>query len=69
MGQQSVITYFVEKLYLWLDEVWDEYCGGYESEFLLGKIYAYIECLELMLQHDGIDNKMLLELEVKYGLK
>lgn len=69
MSKQSVIIFIVDKLYAWLDEAWSEYSGGYESEFLLGKIYAYIECLEIILQSEGIDNEELLALEEKYGIK
>lgn len=69
MSEQSVITSLEEEIYKWLDEAWDEYCGGDDSEFLLGKIYAYVECLEILLHSEGIADETLIELESRYGIR
>ena len=69
MCKQSVDTYFQEKLFMWLDEAWEEYSGGNKSDFLLGKIYAYVECLEIIMQQEGCDNDVLLALEEQYGIR
>lgn len=69
MCEQDAITYLQENLITWLDEIWEEYSQGNKSEFLLGEIYAYIECLEIILQYKGVDNKTLLALEKHYGIR
>ena len=69
MCNQSVITYLQEKILLWLDEVWNEYCSFGRTEFLLGKIYAYVECLEIIMELDGADNDEMLALESLYGIR
>lgn len=69
MCMQTAMTYLQERLLSWLDEAWDEYCYCEESDFVLGKIYAYIECLEIILQSEGVDNDTLLALEEKYHIR
>ena len=69
MYKQFVKTSVQEKLLTWLDEAWDEYCCGNESEFLQGKIYAYVECLEVILQSEGVSDEALLALEEQYGIR
>lgn len=59
-----------DKIFAWLDEAWEEYrCCESDSEFLLGKIYAYVECLEVILQQNGVSNDALLALEKQYGIR
>lgn len=52
-----------------LNELWQEYCRGDDSDFLLGEIYAYVECLEVILQSEGADHDVLLDLEARYGIR
>lgn len=54
-----------ENIILFLEELNDEE----PTEFVLGEKYAYIECLEKILQSKGIDNETLLSLEKKYGIR
>lgn len=69
MSEQLTITYVEEKILRWLDEAWDDYCYGSGSEFVLGKIYAYIEVLEEMLSQEGTSDEALLDLESQYGIR
>lgn len=69
MRKQSAITYLKEQLVMWLDEVWKEYCQGNKTDFLLGQIYAYVECLEVLMQCEGVDNQTQLDIETRYGLR
>ena len=69
MGTQSAITHLKEQLTMWLDEIWEEYSKGDESDFLLGEIYGYVECLEIILQYEGVDNATILALEKRYGIR
>jgi len=39
------------------------------SEFLQGELYAYLECLEIILQGQGVDNAELLALEERLGVR
>lgn len=70
MSNQSTKTqYLSESLFEWLEEVWQEYNQGNKSEFLLGEIYAYVECLEVLLRKQGVDNDTLLAIEEHYGIR
>lgn len=69
MHKKSELSYLEGKIFLWLDEAWDEYCCGNKSEFLEGKIYAYVECLEEILHSYGVSNKVLICLERQYGIR
>lgn len=69
MSKKSAIKQLKEKLFMWLDEIWEEYSQGDESEFLLGEIYGYVECLEIILQSEGVDNETILALESRYGIR
>lgn len=69
MGKQLTTAYIEEKLLKWLDEAWDDYCYGGNSEFVLGKIYAYVEVLEEMLSKEGASDESLLDLERQYGIR
>ena len=69
MDKQTVNICAQEKILKWLDEAWDEYCGGNESEFLLGKIYAYVECMEIIFQSEGMGDEMLRAFEEQYGIR
>lgn len=40
-----------------------------QTEFVIGEKYAYIECLEILLQSKGVENEMLITLEKKYGIR
>lgn len=69
MDNQSVVIYLQEKLLEWLDDVWNEYCNCDTSDFLLGQLYAYMECLEVILKSEGVDNSTMLALEEQYGIR
>lgn len=69
MCKQIVNICAQEKILKWLDEAWEEYCRGNESEFLLGKVYAYVECMEIILQSEGMDDEILRVLEEQYGIR
>ena len=69
MCKQSAFTYVQEQIVSWLDEAWDECCLGEQSEFLMGKIYGYVECLEILLRYDGVSDDELLALEAQYGVR
>lgn len=69
MDKQASFGYVPEKILAWLDEAWDEYCLGYQSEFIMGKIYGYVECLEELLRCEGVENSELLLLEEQYGIR
>lgn len=63
--QQSTIHYLEEYILMCLDEIKE----ADMTEFLLGETYAYIECLEIIWESFGIDNKTMLALEAKYGIR
>lgn len=69
MYKQFIKTPVQEKLLTCLDEAWGEYCCGNESDFLLGKIYGYVEYLEIILQSEGVSDEALLALEEQYGIR
>lgn len=58
-----------EKILNCLDEAWYEYCHVNKSDFLLGKIYAYVESLEIIMQDEGVTDEALLALEERYGIR
>lgn len=39
-----------------------------DNDFANGEIYAYVECLELILILSGVKPKKLIKLERKYGI-
>ena len=61
--------YLEEYILLRLEEVREERCQDTESEFLLGEAYAYVECLEVILKRQGVDNETLLTIEKRYGIR
>ncbi len=69
MNKQLTTTYVEEKIFEWLDEAWDDYCYGNRSEFVFGKIYAYVEVLEEMLSLEGVPDEALLDIEKQYGIR
>ena len=69
MSKETVDICAQEKILKWLDEAWEEYRNGYESDFLLGKIYAYVECMEIILQSEGMSDEMLRDFEQQYGIE
>ncbi len=69
MSKQPVDICAQEKILKWLDETWEEYRRGYDTDFLLGKIYAYVECMELILQSEGVSDEMLRAFEERYGIR
>lgn len=69
MGNQTKKVYLSECLFEWLEEVWQEYNQGNKSDFLLGELYAYMECLEVILKRQGVDNDTLLALEEHFGIR
>ncbi len=50
-------------------ECLDELNEAVENDFVMGEKYAYIECLEILLQDKGIKNETMLALEKKYGIR
>lgn len=64
--EEALIHYLEEHIVMCLDDIME---GEKMTDFLTGEIYAYIECLEIILQRQGVDNKTLLALEAKYGIK
>lgn len=46
-------------------ECLDELNEAAENDFVMGEKYAYIECLEILLQDKGIKNETMLALEKK----
>ena len=69
MCKQSAVAELKEEISAWLDEAWDEYRCGVQSEFLLGKIYAFTECLEILPYAEGTADEDIIELEERYGLR
>lgn len=63
--QQNVTHYLEEYIMMCLDEIMETD----KTEFLLGEIYAYVECLEIIWQWKGVDNATMLALEAKCGIK
>ena len=64
--EQTLLRYLEEYIIMCLDEIMEI---GETDDFLIGEIYAYIECLEIILQKQGVDNNTLLALEAKYGIR
>lgn len=64
--EQSIISYLEEYILICLNEI-----TGIDdkTDFLMGEVYAYIECLEILLKKQGKDNEAILELEKKFGIK
>ena len=69
MSKEETIAYLREHLRLCLDELLEDCDNSTDSEFLMGEMYAYTECLEIILQSDGVDNDTLLALEQHYGIR
>lgn len=69
MSKEEIITYLRKRLITNLDELLEDYDNTNQSEFLLGGLYAYTECLEIILQSEGVDNDTLLALEQHYGIR
>ena len=44
-------------------------CGTENTEFLVGEIHAYLDCLEIILQSKGVDRQQILLVEEKYGIR
>lgn len=65
MCKQNTTQYLEEYILMCLDEI----LGKVIDDFLLGEIYAYIECLEIIMKRRGVDDKTLLALEAKYGIR
>lgn len=69
MCKQSVVAELKKEVSAWLDEAWEEYRCVVQSEFLLGKIYAFTECLEMIMYAEGVADEYIIELEERYGLR
>lgn len=63
--QQTIIQYLEEYILMCLDEVLDTEM----TDFLLGEIYAYVECLEIIWGWKGVDTATMLALEAKCGIR
>lgn len=66
MGKKHTVLYLEKYILMCLDEIRSE---GIKTEFVLGEVYAYIECLEIIWQRKGVDNQTMLALEAKYGIR
>ena len=62
--QQTIIQYLEEYILMCLDEVLDTEM----TDFLLGEIYAYVECLEIIWGWKGVDAATMLAFEKKCGI-
>lgn len=51
-----------------LQQSLDELAGNVYNEFQLGEIYAYLECLEIILCNEGVRRDEIMALEKKYGI-
>lgn len=69
MPKKYESMYLDEYILLRLAEVQDERRIDPESEFLLGEVYAYIECLEVILKNGGAEDEELLNLEERFGIR
>lgn len=65
--EAQLVKYLTEYIEKCLEEL--RY-GNAESltEIVCGEIYAYIECLEIILTGKGVNEETLRELELKYGV-
>lgn len=66
MEKKHTVLYLEEYILMCLYEIRSE---GITTEFVLGEVYAYIECLEIIWQRKGVDNQTMLALEAKYGIR
>ena len=64
--EETLTHYLVKYIFMCLDEIMEI---EEMTDFLTGEVYAYIECLEIILSRQGVDNKTLLAIEAKYGIK
>ena len=62
--QQTIIQYLEEYILMCLDEVLDTEM----TDFLLGEIYAYVECLEIIWGWKGVDTATMIAFEKKCGI-
>lgn len=67
--QKKLEDFLEEYLISRLDELRETYFQEDNSEFYLGEAYAYVECLEVILEYKGADNETLLSIEERYGIK
>lgn len=70
MQKQEVrlVEYLTKYIEMSLEELRTGAVGKIATEFVCGETYAYIECLEIILIHNGADENALRELELKYGI-
>lgn len=68
MCKETVNICAQEKILRWLDEALEEY-RCYKSDFLLGKVYAYVDCVEIILYSEGVDDDALLAFEEHCGIR
>ena len=69
--KEEAITLFLKKhIVMSLNEIRETSRNGSDkTNFELGEVYAYVDCLEMLLQYQGVENCVLLALEEKYGIR
>jgi len=69
MNNKSFLTFMQDFIFENLDELREEMLIDGENDFLWGKIYGYLECLESILIEIGVDNEIILDIEKQYGVR
>lgn len=69
MQKKDVLNCLEEHILISLEEIREESRLGYDCEFVQGKVYAYVECLEVVWKSKGMDNNMLLTLEARHEIR
>ncbi len=69
MENKAFINFMQDFIFESLDEMKEEMILAGENDFLWGKIYGYLECLEIILEKIGVDNDIILDIEKHYGIR
>ena len=64
-NQQTIIQYLEQYIQMSLDEIME----AEMTDFLLGEVYAYVECLEIIWEWKGVGNTTMHALEAKCGIR
>lgn len=63
-----IALYVISRLKNHIKMCLDELLLSQDSDFTEGEMYAYLECLELILLLCGVKRDKLIELEEQYGI-
>lgn len=69
MQYKDVLSRVEEYILANLEEIEEERLLGNDCEFVQGKVYGLVECLEIIWGGRGISTAEMLELEARYGIR